>query len=94
MSAKEEIDIVPFRENLLKYTRKAYQMIPTIMNPRILDIGCGSGVPTLELARISEGNIIAIDVNQDQLEILRKASARSGFSEQITIMNISMLFNI
>jgi len=39
-----------FRERLNKYTRRAFQMLPKVENPHILDIGCGSGVPTIELA--------------------------------------------
>ena len=30
------------RKRLLKYTRKALQMLPKVDRPRILDIGCGS----------------------------------------------------
>jgi ubiquinone/menaquinone biosynthesis C-methylase UbiE len=39
------------RKRLLKYTRRAFRMLPEMGGPRMLDIGCGSGVPTLELAR-------------------------------------------
>ena len=46
-----EIDRDRFREPLLKYTRKAFQLLPKLDKPRILDVGCGSGVPTIELAR-------------------------------------------
>ena len=38
------------RRRLVKYSRKALKMIPEMDKPRILDIGCGSGVSTLELA--------------------------------------------
>jgi len=43
------------RKHLLKYTRKAFRMLPHVDNPRILDIGCGSGFPTLELAEAEPG---------------------------------------
>jgi len=42
------------RERLSKYTRKAFHILPKLDKPRILDIGCGSGVPTMELARLSD----------------------------------------
>ncbi|HUV64140.1 MAG TPA: hypothetical protein VMW24_09590 [Sedimentisphaerales bacterium] len=51
-----------FRANLLEFTRKAFHMLPRLDKPRILDIGCGSGVATLELARISGGNIVAVSI--------------------------------
>ena len=65
-----EIDKDHFRERLNKYTRLAYQMLPRIENPHILDIGCGSGVPTIELAKLSNGEIIGIDINQSLLDNL------------------------
>jgi len=42
----------------------------------ILDIGCGSGVPTLELARLRHGQITGVDIDHACLEELaRKAEA-------------------
>ncbi len=32
-----------------RYTRQAYRMLPRLDKPRILDIGCGSGAPTLSI---------------------------------------------
>ena len=49
------------RKRLLKYTRKAFRMLPQMDKPRILDVGCGSGVPTMELARLSNGEIIGLE---------------------------------
>jgi hypothetical protein len=31
-------------------------------------IGCGSGIPTLELARISGGEVMALDIDQAQMD--------------------------
>jgi hypothetical protein len=47
------------RGNLNHFTRKAYHMVRGINKPRILENGCGTGVPTLELAMISNGEIDA-----------------------------------
>ena len=56
------------KKSLLKYTRKAFWMLPKMDNPRIIDIGCGSGIPTIELARLSQGEIIGIDIDQSSLD--------------------------
>ena len=41
-------------------TRRAFNSIPRLKkNPFILDIGCGQGMQTIELAKISDGKIIA-----------------------------------
>jgi len=52
-------------------TRKAYSYLKDIPeNPRILDIGVGTGMSTIELAKISQGDIMAIDVIEEYLEVL------------------------
>lgn len=64
-----------FRERLLKYTRQAYHCLPKIKKPRILYVGCGSGVPTIELEKLSKGEIIGIDINQSLLDKLNRKIA-------------------
>jgi len=59
--------------------------------PRILDIGCGSGIPTLELARISGGQAIAIDTDAVQLARLEKKIKNAGLSHRVKLINGSML---
>ena len=54
------------------YTQKAYEMLPKLNNPNILDIGCGPGIPTIHLAKISKGTVIGIDIHQPYLEDLKK----------------------
>ncbi len=72
-----------------EYTRQAFQMLPRLSQPTILDIGCGPGAQTLELARLTDGNIVAIDTHQPYLESLQSAAA-SGFLNRITCLNRSM----
>lgn len=80
------------RRNLLKYTRKAFRMLPKFHNPpRILDIGCGSGVPTMELARLSGGEVIGIDIDQPALDKLIKKIREAGFSDRVQAINCSIL---
>ena len=45
-------------------------MLPELAKPRILDMGCGSGIPTLELARLSRGEAIGIDIDQPALDTI------------------------
>jgi len=85
-----EIDKDHFRERLNKYTRQAYQMLPKIENPHILDIGCGSGVPTIELAKLSDGEIIGIDISQSFLDKLNRKIEEEGFSGRVKTMKCSL----
>ncbi|MBN2531574.1 MAG: methyltransferase domain-containing protein [Spirochaetales bacterium] len=66
-----EIDKDKFRSRLSGYTRQAYSRLPHMEAPAILDIGCGSGIPTIQLAIISKGKITAVDIDRQSLNILR-----------------------
>jgi ubiquinone/menaquinone biosynthesis C-methylase UbiE len=79
-----------FREHFNKYTRKAFQMLPKLEKPRILDIGCGSGVPTIELAKLSDGEIIGIDINQSLLDELNRKTKEEGFSSRVKTVKCSL----
>jgi ubiquinone/menaquinone biosynthesis C-methylase UbiE len=78
------------RRRLLKYTSKAFLMIPRIERPLILDIGCGSGISTQELARLSRGKVIGIDIDQSALDRFARRIKKAGLTDQIKVMNCSM----
>jgi len=79
-----------FRERLNKYTRRAFKMLSKIENPHILDIGCGSGVPTIELAKLSDGEIIGIDINPFELDKLKRKIEEEGFSDRVKTVKCSL----
>jgi ubiquinone/menaquinone biosynthesis C-methylase UbiE len=75
-----------------EYTRRAFNSIPeTQIPPFILDIGCGQGMQTIELAKISNGKIIALDNHQGFLDILIEQAKKQRLEETIIPKNISML---
>ena len=78
------------RKRLLKYTRKAFRMLPQLDKPRILDIGCGSGVPTMELARLSDGEVIGMDIDQGLLDVLRENTEKAGLSDRVKVIKRSL----
>jgi len=78
------------REGLSKYTRKAFHMLPKLDKPYILDVGCGSGVPTMELVRLSNGQIIGLDINQPLLDRLTRKIEKAGLSDRVKILKCSM----
>lgn len=72
-------------------TRKAYQMMKDVPEkPRILDIGCGPGMQTMELARLSRGKIIALDNHQPFLDKINKDAKTLGLSPYIETLNQNM----
>jgi ubiquinone/menaquinone biosynthesis C-methylase UbiE len=73
-------------------TRKAFSMLTGLpARPRLLDVGCGPGKQTIELARISSGNILAIDTHQPFLDVLTEKAEKEGLTGNITCLNKSML---
>jgi len=78
------------RKRLLKYTIRAFRMLPRMDKPRILDIGCGSGIPTLELARLGRGEVIGIDIDQPALDIFTSRIKQAGLSDRVRAINCSM----
>jgi ubiquinone/menaquinone biosynthesis C-methylase UbiE len=77
--------------NRLQYTRKAFRMIPHLSHPCILDVGCGVGGPTLELARLSHGEITGLDIYQPSLDELSRRIEEEGLPERVRVMNCSLL---
>lgn len=92
MSEEEEFQAVKdrLRRRLLKYTRRAFRMLPRLDRPRILDIGCGSGVPTIELARLGRGQVIGLDIDSAQLDSLRLKIKKAKLSDRVTALKCSM----
>jgi ubiquinone/menaquinone biosynthesis C-methylase UbiE len=75
-----------------KSTEQAYKHIEPFLsgNPQILDIGCGKGVQTLELLRLSEGKIIACDNHPFFLECLKSEASKAGFQNRISTLQADM----
>jgi ubiquinone/menaquinone biosynthesis C-methylase UbiE len=79
------------RENLNKYTRKAFKLLPKCENLHILDVGCGSGVPTIELAKISNGHVIGTDIDVTSLNLLRRKIKETGLNNRVSVIKDSIL---
>ena len=88
--ARFQIKKEQIRKRLLKYTRKAFRMLPKLDKPRILDLGCGSGVPTMELARLSNGEIIGLDIDDALLDVLRSKIEKAGVSDRVKAIKCSI----
>ena len=75
-----------------KSTRRAFNTIPKPpVHPLVLDIGCGPGVQTIELAKLSKGRIIALDNHQAFLDKLMKKAKEEELLDHIVPKNKSML---
>ena len=86
-----ELDLDHFRKVFSKYTIEAFRKLPKLEKPRILDIGCGSGVPTMELAKLSDGKIIGIDIDQESLDILSRKIEQEGLTDRVKAIKCSLI---
>ena len=66
-----------------------------ISNFRLLDIGTGSGVIALSLAKkFSEAIVYAVDISDDALSLARQNAARLGLNERVQFQKADLLENL
>ncbi|MBN1244748.1 methyltransferase domain-containing protein [Candidatus Bathyarchaeota archaeon] len=88
MVVLEEIEQI--RAGFLKYTREAFLRLPRLENPRILDVGCGSGVPTIELAKLSDGEVTGIDIDKSCIDEFNRKIKKEELSNRVEALNLSL----
>ena len=72
-------------------TKKVFSFLPPLPDDaKILDVGCGSGTQTLDLAGLTHGTITAVDNHQPFLDMLNAKAGKAGLQERIRTVNASM----
>jgi SAM-dependent methyltransferase len=65
-------------------TRRAFARLRDLpARPRVLDLGCGPGAQTLELARLCAGEIFAVDNHGPFVEHLRRRALAEGLGDRV-----------
>ena len=59
-------------------------------SPRILDIGCGPGVQTLDLLRNSSGVVTALDLLPEMISRLEQSVKEAGFEDRVVPVQADM----
>ena len=66
-------------------TRRAFSMLEDLPpSPRILDLGCGPGRQTIDLSRLTEGSIVAVDFHQPYIDALKRRCKELGVMDRIS----------
>ena len=72
-------------------TRRAWGLMSGVPAfPRILDIGCGPGVQTVDLQKISGGKVVALDFLPLMVERTRSNAAQAGVAERLEVLEQDM----
>ncbi len=72
-------------------TRKALSLLGGLKKkPRILDIGCGPGMQTLDLVDASGGTVVAVDNHQPFLDQLTRSAEQKGVAHRVKTLNADM----
>jgi SAM-dependent methyltransferase len=64
--------------------------LPGAKNLKMADLGCGTGGPTLTLARNLEGTLTAVDLFPEFLQELREKSEKAGLKGKVNPLQASM----
>ncbi|MFA6451089.1 MAG: class I SAM-dependent methyltransferase, partial [bacterium] len=65
-------------------TQRAFDAMTGLpKEPVILDLGCGPGMQTIHLAKISGGEISAVDNHAPFIDVLKANAAEAGLSYNI-----------
>ena len=78
------------REGLLKHLERAASKISIVDNPKILDVGCGSGTPTLFILEKFGGQITAIDSDPRSINVLRERVRKLNLLKQVNLSTQSL----
>jgi SAM-dependent methyltransferase len=72
-------------------TQKAWSLLPPVpADARILDIGCGSGTQTRDLAVLTTGTITAVDNHQPFLDAIDSWAKKVGLTHRVKTICASM----
>lgn len=66
-------------------TRKAFRSLGHVGNsPKILDVGCGPGMQTIELLQLTNGSVVALDLLSQMIDRVQAAAEAAGVANRLT----------
>ena len=74
---------------------KAETILKTITNPKVVEIGVGSGIISVMLALlIKDITIIAVDINEKALQLAKKNAKKFNVEDKITFVKSDLFTNV
>jgi SAM-dependent methyltransferase len=93
MDIDQVLNVEELRGRCLEHSHQAYRLLPRLEKPRILDIGCGQGQQTMELAQLAGSEVIGIDIDQAALSQLRHRIDEVNLGHRIKAIHVSLFDN-
>jgi SAM-dependent methyltransferase len=93
MDIDQALNVEELRGRCLEHSRQAYRLLPRFERPRILDIGCGQGQQTMELARLTGSDVIGIDIDREALVKLQQRINEACLGDRIKAIHVSLFDN-
>jgi SAM-dependent methyltransferase len=67
----------------VRNTGRAFSTLPRMQSPRVLDIGCGSGGASVQVAQVSGGHVVGVDIDRPALRRLLDRGNRAGIGDRV-----------
>jgi magnesium-protoporphyrin O-methyltransferase len=67
-----------------------FRLLKDIRGKHILDVGCGSGVYAIEIARRG-GSVTGVDVASEMIELSRENASRAGMAQNCTFVQMDLI---
>jgi len=75
----------------ITWRRRAVRRLADLASAKVLDIACGTGDLSIEMAKHGATDIIGCDISDGMLDIGRQKIKRCGYDERIRLVNANCL---
>ena len=80
-----------FRKDMYERYTFTIEHCEPVRDRKFLDVGCGNGMYSLELARRGAAQVIGIDIAEVMIDLCRKSSQEKGFDDTCTFIQTDLL---
>jgi len=80
-----------FRKDMYERYTFTIEHCEPVKDRQFLDVGCGNGMYSLELARRGAAKVVGIDIAEVMIDLCRKSSQEKGLDDRCTFVQTDLL---